>query len=245
MQHPCTKIQHVKMTAQLKLLPMPEQAAALKRTLETANAACNYISKVAWQTHTFSKYPLQQLCYPNVKETFNLSAQMVIRCLAKVGDSYKPDRKKHRTYQPLGSIAYDDRMLSHQLDRRTVSLWTVAGRLKHIPFVTGERQWRLLQTRQGETDLVYRNGAFYLLATCTVDEPTPAEVDTALGVDLGIVNLCTDSDGETHSGEAVEPQRQKPFAGSSPQSWTWGASRGRSGTRSVTSGWASRVAAAG
>ncbi len=198
----------MKITAQLKLLPTPEQAAALKRTLETANAACNYISKVAWHTQTFSKYPLQQLCYTDVKATFGLSAQMVIRCLAKVGDSYKLDHKRQRTYQPLGSIAYDDRILSYQLEQRTVSLWTVAGRLKHIPLVAGERQLQMLQSRQGETDVVYRGGDFYLLATCNVDEPTPDDIDQMLGVDLGVVNLATDSDGETHSGEQVENRRQ-------------------------------------
>jgi transposase len=45
--------------------------------------------------------------------------------------------------------------------------------------------------------------------TCQVDEPTPDAVDAALGVDLGIVNLATDSDGETYSGEAVERTRQR------------------------------------
>jgi hypothetical protein len=39
----------MKLTAQLKLLPTPQQAAALKRTLEAANAACNAISQVAWE----------------------------------------------------------------------------------------------------------------------------------------------------------------------------------------------------
>jgi putative transposase len=44
----------MKLTAQLKLLPTPEQADSLKRTLEAANAACNYISNMAWETRTFA-----------------------------------------------------------------------------------------------------------------------------------------------------------------------------------------------
>jgi hypothetical protein len=56
----------MKLTAQLKLLPTPEQAGALARTLETANAACNYISDVAWATRTFGKFALQKLCYQDV-----------------------------------------------------------------------------------------------------------------------------------------------------------------------------------
>ena len=49
----------MKLTAHLKLLPTPTQADMLKRMLETTNAACNYISDLAWQTHTFGKFALQ------------------------------------------------------------------------------------------------------------------------------------------------------------------------------------------
>ena len=199
----------MKIIAQLKLQPPPEQADALKRTLEAANAACNDISRVAWEQQVFGKYDLQQLVYQRIKADYGLSAQMVIRCLAKVGDSYKLDRKVQRTYRSHGSIAYDDRILSFNLDQQTVSMWTVDGRLKDVPFVCGERQRQVLQTRQGESDLVFRKGQFYLLVTCNVDEPTPDDVDAALGVDFGIVNLATDSDGDTYSGEAVERTRQR------------------------------------
>jgi len=198
----------MKLIAQLKLTPMPEQADALKRTLETANAACDEISRVAWEQQTFGKYDLQHLVYQRIKADYGLSAQMVIRCLAKVGDSYKLDRKVQRTYRPHGSIAYDDRILSFNLDKQTVSIWTVDGR-QPIPFVCGERQRRLLQYRQGESDLVFRKGQFYLLVTCNVDEPTPDDVDAVLGVDLGMVNLATDSDGDIWSSEAVERTRQR------------------------------------
>ena len=83
----------MKLTAQLKLQPTPEQADALKRTLETTNAACNYISSVAWAMRTFGKFALQKLCYQEVREQFGLSAQMVVRALAKVGDAYKLDKQ--------------------------------------------------------------------------------------------------------------------------------------------------------
>jgi putative transposase len=201
-------IQYMKIISQIKLTPTPFQAESLRRTLETANAACNAISRVAWEQQTFGKYDLQKLTYQRVKSDYGLSAQMVIRCLAKVGDSYKLDRKKQRRYSKHGSIAYDDRILSFNLERQTVSIWTVDGRYRAIPFVCGERQRQLLQARQGESDLVYRHGQFYLLVTCNVDEPTPEEVDALLGVDLGMVNLATDSDGEIYSGEPVERRRQ-------------------------------------
>ncbi len=43
----------MKVIAQLKLETAPEQANALKRTLETVNAAAHDISGLAWNTKTF------------------------------------------------------------------------------------------------------------------------------------------------------------------------------------------------
>jgi len=197
----------VKLIAQLKLLPTPEQADAVGRTLGTANAACNYISAVAWETHTFGKFPLQKLVYQDVRDTFKLGAQLAIRCIAKVADAYKLDRKSLRTFQPEAAVAFDDRNLSWNLKGAEVSIWTLDGR-QAIRFVCGKRQQQMLETRSGETDLCLVNGQFYLFASCDVDEPDPLEVDSALGVDLGIVNLATDSDGEHFSGERIEHRRQ-------------------------------------
>jgi putative transposase len=45
----------------------------------------------------------------------------------------------------------------------------------------------------------------------TIDLPTPppAETGDVLGVDLGIVNVAVDSDGETHTGEAIRQCRAR------------------------------------
>lgn len=197
----------MKLIAQLKLRPTAEQADALRRTLEAANAACNFISDVAWEMRTFGKFALQKACYEQVREQFGLSAQMTIRALAKVGDAYKLDKKAKRTFRPLASIAYDDRILSFALPRSEVSIWTLEGR-QAISFVCGERQHRMLATRQGESDLLLHRGEWYLLVTCEIEEPDPIDVDGVLGLDLGIVNLATDSDAETHSGAQMERKRQ-------------------------------------
>ena len=198
----------MKLTAQLKLLPTSEQADALKRTLETANAACNYISDVAWASRTFGKFALQKLCYRDVRETFGLAAQMTIRALAKVGDAYKVDKATKRTFRLLASIAYDERILSFALPDSSISIWTLDGR-QTIPFVCGERQRAMLATRQGESDLLFHRGDWYLLVTCEVEEIDPQDVDAALGIDLGVTNIATDSDGETHSGKMIKNVRYR------------------------------------
>ncbi|MBC8159573.1 MAG: IS200/IS605 family element transposase accessory protein TnpB [Roseiflexaceae bacterium] len=198
----------MKLTAQIKLQPTNEQATALTRTLRAANAACDFISAVAWNTHTFGKFALQKLCYQDVRAQFGLSAQMTVRALAKVGDAYKLDKKAQRTFRPLASIAYDDRILSFNLNELSVSLWTL-DRRQTIPFVCGERQRAMLATRQGESDLLFHRGMWYLLVTCEVQELPPQDVDDVLGIDLGVTNIATDSDGTIYSGRTVKGVRYR------------------------------------
>lgn len=190
----------------LKLQTTPADDAALLATLERANAAANAVSAHAWETRTFGQYALQKACYYDVRARFGLTAQIVIRLLAKVADAYKLDREQQRRFRPRGSIAYDDRILRYGADR--VSIWTTAGRLA-IPFACAGRGQRLLACRQGESDLVYREGVFYLLATVNYKEPPEGPVEDVLGVDLGIVNIAVDSDGERHSGSHVNSLRHR------------------------------------
>jgi IS605 OrfB family transposase len=198
----------MKLTVQLKLKPTPHQADALKRTLETANAACNYISQVAWESTTFRQFAIHRLTYQAVRETFGLSAQLTVRCIAKVADAYKLDRKTRRSFQPHGAIAYDSRILSFALSDSLVSIWTLDGR-HAIPFVCGEHQRRILASQRGESDLVLIDGTWYLFATCEVETPALLDVEDALGVDLGVTNIAVDSDGETHSGTMIKNMRYR------------------------------------
>src|ERR687886_1314952 len=112
----------MKLTVQLKLLPTPEQAAVLRRTLETANAACDYISQVAFSTQTFRQFAIHKLTYQAARETFHLAAQLTVRCIAKVADAYKLDRKIQRTFRPTAAVSFDDRILSWNLKGFEVSI---------------------------------------------------------------------------------------------------------------------------
>ena len=196
----------MRLTIQLKLLPTSEQADALTRTLETANAACNYISQVAWDARTFRQFPIHRLTYGAVRETFNLTAQLAVRCIAKVADAYKLDKQSRRTFAPLGAVAFDDRILAYK--SASVSIWTMDGR-QSISFVTGERARALLPFRRGESDLAFVRGSWYLFASCEIETPDPIDVEGVLGIDLGVTNIAVDSDGETHSGKAIKNVRYR------------------------------------
>jgi putative transposase len=66
----------------------------------------------------------------------------------------------------------------------------------------------LLAAQRGETDLAFVHGKWYLFVGCEVETPEPIDVEGVLGVDLGIVNLATDSDGESFSGQHIERRRK-------------------------------------
>ena len=198
----------MKLIAQIKLQPTPEQHAALKQTLEAANAACNYVSGEAWRERIFGQFALHKLCYADVRERFGLGADIAVRVFAKVANAYKKDRKTKHTFGPLAAFPFNDRLVSYKLAKRTVSIWTMAGRQK-MPFVCGERQAKLLEGLHGECDLVLRNGEFYLHQCCDVEESPEIDPESFLGIDLGINNIAVDSDGNVYQGKTVKNVRYR------------------------------------
>jgi putative transposase len=198
----------MKLTAQVKLQTTPEQFAALLKTLETANAACNYISQVAWEHREFNQFRLHHLVYGEIRERFSLTAQVAVRCIAKVADAYQKDRQTKRRFKPHSALAFDDRLLHWYLDASHVSIWTLHGRMR-IPFLCGDRQRIQLQLRRGESDLIVFRGHIYLSATCEIDEPIPTAGDDVLGIDLGIANIAVTSDGHVFAGKAINRVRHR------------------------------------
>jgi putative transposase len=200
----------MKQTMVLKLAPTPEQHAALLETLHTFNDACNYAAEIAHTTRTSNKFELQKLVYAPLRIQYHLPAQMAIRAISKTIEAYKRDKSIKPTFRPEGAITYDPRIMSFK-GWEHVSLLTLQGRVL-VPFRFGAYQQTRLGAIRGQADLLYRDERFYLAVTLDVPEPSPDEPQGTLGVDLGIVNLATDSDGQTFSGEQVEHTRKKMLA---------------------------------
>lgn len=215
----------MKLVVQVRLRPTAEQATALSATLHVCNAAANQVSRIAFERNVFSRNDLQKLVYGEVRSS-GLGAQASVRTVKKVVDAYTALRAQSRTGKPTGvrrakaegkpirfresaAQPFDDRMLSWQYDARTVSIWTVAGRLKKVRFTGHPDQLTTLTCfRQGEADLVLRDGKWMLIATCDVPEPQPFEPTDWLGIDRGIANLATTSDGTNFQGRRLQRYRR-------------------------------------
>ena len=219
----------MKLVVQVRLFPGASDAEALRETLALCNEAANHVSRRGFEAGVTGKQSLQRLTYGDLKD-MGLSAQPAINAARKVSGAYaalkaniragnygepgSPRRTaaegKPVVFRPDAAQPFDDRCLSWQYGTAAVSIWTTAGRLKNIPFTCSPAGRKLLeQHRQGESDLAYRNGMWFLYATCEVPEPPVTEPAGWLGVDLGIVNIATDSDGRISAGRQLNRHRER------------------------------------
>ena len=102
----------MKTIIKINLSPLTNQVPSLIKTMEVFNSACNYISEIAYKEKCFSKFSLHKLVYYSVRTKFKLSAQLVVRAIAKVSDAYKINKTKLHKFKKFGSITYDSRILS-------------------------------------------------------------------------------------------------------------------------------------
>lgn len=197
----------VQRTVVLKTAASPEQFRAVRRTILAFNAACNWAAGVAFREKVCNKLRLQKLAYADLRSRFALSAQMAVRCIAKTCDAYKRDKTIQPAFRETGAVPYDQRIMSWKAGD-AVSLLTLEGRVV-LPLRLGEFQRQRLAAgeRRGQADVMLRHGTVYVAVVVEEPDPTPSEPTGFLGVDLGVKNLAVDSDGTTHTGDAVERVR--------------------------------------
>jgi putative transposase len=198
----------MKLTLQIRLSPERDHAGRLRETVERFNEAANWLAGVAFERETANKILLQRVAYRDLRERFGLSAQMAVRCIAQVCEAYKRDKSRRPRFRQHAAMPFDQRMMSFKgIDR--VSLLTLGGRVL-VPILMGKYQAERIGHPKGQADLVIReDGKWFLLVTADVPGGTPIPATDFIGVDLGIANIATDSDGGQHSGKDVERIRRK------------------------------------
>jgi IS605 OrfB family transposase len=227
----------VKQVIKVRMLPTEDQAAALQATLRTCNAAASWLSGRMHADRVRGKHAVQKRFYTELKRQFGLSAQPAIRVIGKVADAYTTlranvdagnygppgsEKRKQVVAKPINFRAdaaqpFDARCLSWQIPdavggrEATVSIWTTAGRRKGIRVLAAPRDLAMLRTRSiGESDLICRDGKWFLYATVEAPEaPLAQPVNGFVGVDLGIVNIATTSDGDRAAGARLNRYRKR------------------------------------
>lgn len=195
------------LTFKSKLITDAEQHNSLLKTMEKFNEACNFISVFAYKKRTFGKVGIQKELYYAIREKYELSAQMTVRAVGKVAESYKADRKTLHEFDPHGAIVYDQRILSYKA-ADTISILTLDGRIE-VKIQYGEYRKLEANRVKGQADLIYKNGTFYLMIVVDLPESDPIIPDDILGIDIGIVNIATTSDNKIYSGKKCTKIRKK------------------------------------
>lgn len=219
----------MKIVVRVRLFPDTAQQEALRATLDLCNDAADLASAEAFGRRVFAKQALQRLTYGRLKD-MGLSAQPAIHVARKVAGAYatlkaniragnlgKPGSNrrvkaegKPITFRRDAAQPFDDRCLSWRLADHTVSIWAVGGRLNKVPFACSDAQHAaMVAHRKGESDLVHRDGRWYLYATCDTPDVETKEPDGFLGVDLGIANIATTSDGTRYCGKGMNRVRHR------------------------------------
>lgn len=169
------------------------------------NAACNDISRKAFDNCFPNKYKLHKLVYYSIKEKYRLPSQLVVRAISKVAESYKIDWTCIHVFDGHGSIIYDKRILSFNgLD--SVSMNTLHGRIR-MPIIFGGYQKQRLSRVHGQADLIYRNNTFHLAVVVDILEEPEYEPIDYIGVDHGVKNIATTSDKKNYAGDVINQKR--------------------------------------
>jgi putative transposase len=192
-------------------MPTDDQRDLLLATMERFNEAATFAAKVGFDAKVYSQPSIHKLAYAEIRERFGLSAQMAVRAIGKAVEAFATLKKKGiktcPTFRPHGAVTYDERIMGFKgLDK--VSLWALGGR-QVIPIAFGEYQGQRIDRIKGQADLIYRDGQFHLFCTVDLPEEPTDDVKDFLRVDLGIVQLASDSDGNRYSGEPVEKVRRR------------------------------------
>jgi putative transposase len=199
----------MKLTLQLKLLPTPDQADLLLDTMRLFNEAATFAVSQGFAAGVFSQPSIHRLAYREIRDRFGLSAQMAVRAIGKAAEAFSCSGKDTcHVFRLDGAMTYDERILTFKNVHKVSILTVGAGRII-VPYVFGEYQQAQLHRIRGQCDLVYRNGQFVLHCTIDFPEAPPVEAKAWVGVDLGIVNIATDSTGETFSGEQIDRNRRR------------------------------------
>jgi putative transposase len=170
---------------------------------------------VCWDEGITNTNTAHHRVYGETRLNFGLGAQLAVCTRAKAVEAIKAVKAKKREicpqFGPRGSIRYDARTYRlMSLDR--VSLNTLDGRVV-CRLLLGSRQHAMLVDLAweiGGADLVWRQGVYYLHVSQRREAPPNQEpASGTLGVDLGIVNLATDSEGNTFSGAMIHTVRAR------------------------------------
>lgn len=192
------------------MAPTPMVAEALSDTAEAFAGACNATLVVAVRERLVNKFRLQRLVYRDIRERFDLTANLAVEAVCRVSNAVKVAAKRGKSvarFLPT-SVDYDQRIFAYRERDESVSLSTVHGRM-HVPLRLGKYQRDALRGKTPTCARLVKNGRIWDIHIVVEEADPSRRGGPPLGIDLGIRNIATLSTGKTISGKKIQARKDK------------------------------------
>ena len=195
-------------TISCKLDVADYHALHIEATMKAFADACNYVAEWGRKNRVSGQYNLHKACYAEVRSRFGLSANLAVRAIGRVAPRLRNAKTRNSTFNP-SSIDYDARIFRFHEEDWSVGLTLVDGRIR-IPLKIGDYQREALAGQKPTSaTLTKKRKGYYIDIQVKEPVPEPDKPTGTLGVDLGIKNIATLSDGTSFGGETLNAYRLK------------------------------------
>jgi len=142
---------------------------------------------------------------PPVGEAFELSSESTCAAIQKTAESYRLPHGRATTFRRYGSVPVKSRDIRILGDSVRIAL---ARNPLTIQFQCRPSD-RAHLVDHGEARIgVSRNGEIFMTVAVEIETPESIAQDV-FGIDLGVTNIATDSDGRRYSGAALRGIRYR------------------------------------
>jgi len=191
------------LTIRCKLKPSDIQAKAIGDTLIAFADACTWINQNV-DPKIKGKIRIQHMVYRDVRNKFELSANLAIRAITQVASNRKTaGENRIKEFKPT-NVDYDQRIFQYREADEQVGLTLLHGRVR-VPLDIGNYKINLLKGQNPTSATLVKKGSNYCINIQVKSEALdPIEPDGVIGVDLGITDLAVTSKGYKYSGSKVK-----------------------------------------
>ncbi len=186
-------------------------------TFRAYTEAYNYICKIGFRDRNFDKRKLHDQTYDYCRTQFGLKSELAVQVRDQAAEAIKAttklERKKHKKFKcpksKLMALRLTKNSFNIWFDRSEVSVLTLNGRLRCKVTLPDYFQQYFSWRRKGAT-LSLKKGKLFLHIVFEKEvEDVQCSNDNVLGIDRGIVNIATLSDGTVYSGKHILQVKQR------------------------------------
>ena len=208
-------------TIKLRLRPDAQQEALLIEARQAVTDSYNQVCLLGWVQQQFNSVELHKATYQAHRERFKLPSQLAISArmkatetLASARDRQRKGKKVSCPHSECCPIRYDQRSYSIWFERGEVSLLTLQGRVR-LSFRLAPCYSQYIGWDTDSAELMRdRKGRWWLhvvLSRSLKEVPAKVELESMVGVDLGIAIPAVDSRGWSYGAEHWKDVQERNF----------------------------------